>query len=56
VKELVEFVKKSGGLDYAVGIMKKYQQKAKNILKQFPDSDAKKSLYLILDYVIERKF
>lgn len=42
VKELVEFVKKSGGLDYAIGVMKDFQQKAQNILDEFPDSDAKK--------------
>ena len=56
VKELIEFVKKSGGLDYAIGVMKDYQQKAKNILAEFPDSEAKHSLNLMLDYVIERKF
>lgn len=56
VKELIEFVKKSGGLDYAIGVMKDFQQKAKDLLNDFPDSDAKKSLLLMLDYVIERKF
>ena len=56
VKELIEFVKKSGGLDYAMDVMKDFQQKAKNLLNDFPDSDAKKSLNLMLDYVIERKF
>lgn len=56
VKELIEFVKKSGGLDYAVGVMKDFQQKAKNILDEFPNSEAKTSLNLMLDYVIERKF
>ena len=56
VKELIEFVKKSGGLDYAIGVMKNYQQKAKDILAEFPDSEAKHSLNLMLDYVIERKF
>ncbi|MBS1571415.1 MAG: polyprenyl synthetase family protein [Bacteroidetes bacterium] len=56
VKELIDFVKKSGGLDYAISIMKDYQQKAKNILNDFPDSDAKSSLLLMLDYVVERKF
>ena len=55
VKELVEFVKNSGGLDYAISVMKDYQQKAKNILNEFPDSEPKKSLLLMLDYVIERK-
>lgn len=56
VKELIDFVKKSGGLDYAIGVMKDFQQKAKNILNEFPDSEAKHSLNLMLDYVIERKF
>ena len=56
VKELIDFVKNAGGLDYAVGVMKEYQQKAKNILSEFPESDAKNSLQLMLDYVIERKY
>ena len=56
VKELIEFVKKSGGLEYAVTVMKDFQQKAKDILNDFPDSEAKHSLHLMLDYVIERKF
>lgn len=56
VKELIDFVKKSGGLDYAIGVMKDFQQKAKDILNDFPDSQAKNSLHLMLDYVIERKF
>lgn len=56
VKELIAFVKSSGGLDYAVGVMQNYQQRAKNILNEFPDSEAKRSLHLMLDYVIERKF
>lgn len=56
VKELIAFVKSTGGLDYAIGMMKDYQAKAKLILNEFPESDAKHSLHLMLDYVIERKF
>lgn len=56
VKELINFVKSSGGLDYAFGVMKNFQQKAKDILNEFPDSEAKRSLHIMLDYVIERKF
>jgi len=55
VRELVEFVKSSGGMDYAIQTMKNYQQKALDILAEFPDSEAKKSLKLMLDYVISRK-
>jgi octaprenyl-diphosphate synthase len=56
VKELINFVKSSGGLDYAIKVMKDFQQKAKDILNEFPDSEPKKSLLIMLDYVIERKF
>lgn len=56
VKELITFVKSSGGLEYAITKMKDFQQKAKDILNEFPDSEPKKSLHLMLDYVIERKF
>lgn len=56
VKELINFVKSSGGLDYAMTVMKDFQQKAKDILNEFPDSQPKRSLHIMLDYVIERKF
>ncbi|AZB27062.1 MULTISPECIES: polyprenyl synthetase family protein [Chryseobacterium] len=56
VKELIEFVKSSGGLEYAIKVMKDFQQKAKDILDEFPESEARKSLHIMLDYVIERKF
>jgi octaprenyl-diphosphate synthase len=56
VKELIEFVKNSGGLEYAIKVMKDFQQKAKDLLNEFPDSEARKSLHSMLDYVIERKF
>lgn len=56
VKELIAFVKDSGGLDYAIRVMTDFQQKAKDLLNEFPDSEAKKSLHSMLDYVIERKF
>ncbi len=55
VRELVEFVKSSGGMDYAIKTMKDYQQKALDILAEFPDNEAKESLKLMLDYVINRK-
>ena len=55
VRELVEFVKSSGGMDYAIKTMKDYQQKALDILADFPDNEAKESLKLMLDYVISRK-
>jgi len=56
VKELIAFVKESGGLEYAISAMKDFQQKAIEILQTFPDTEDRRSLRLMLDYVIERKF
>lgn len=55
VKEVIEFVKNNQGLEYAVKKMKHYQQEAMDILKDFPESDYKNSLKLMVDYVIDRK-
>ena len=55
VSELIEIVKESGGLIYAKRKMLDYHKKALTILNKFDDSDAKKSLKLMIDYVIERK-
>tara|TARA_R110000787_G_scaffold96415_4_gene199777 strand:- start:22118 stop:23095 length:978 start_codon:yes stop_codon:yes gene_type:complete len=55
VKELIQFVKSKGGLEYAVSIMKQYQNKALTILQKCPDSTYKDSLELMVNYVIDRK-
>lgn len=55
VKEVIDFVKKNGGLDYAVRRMKEFQNEALIILKDYPDSPYKESLELMVNYVIERE-
>ena len=55
VAELIVLVKNTGGLKYASKIMKNYQKEALNILSEFPDSEAKNTLKLLVDYVINRK-
>lgn len=55
VKEVIAFVKSSGGLDYATTRMKAYQEEALQILSQYPDSTFKSSLELMVNYVIDRK-
>jgi octaprenyl-diphosphate synthase len=55
VKEVIAFVKKKGGLDYAVSKMKDFQKEACGILEAYPDSEYKNSLLEMVDYVIERK-
>ena len=55
VKEVIAYVKESGGLDYAVEKMKEFQQQAMELIKPYPDSPYKDSLVLMVDYVIDRK-
>src|SRR5699024_7592865 len=55
VKEVIQFVKDAGGLEYAQEKMKKYQKQAFEILKPYPDSEYKKSLELMMNYVIDRE-
>jgi len=55
VREIVEFVTKNGGLEYATQKMEEFKEKALLLLNNFPDSEPKNSLKLMLTYVIERK-
>jgi len=53
--ELYNIVKSCGGIDYSKKIMKKYHDKAIGILNEFEDNEAKKSLLLLLKFIINRK-
>jgi len=55
VKEVIQFVKDHGGLEYAVSKMKAFQQEALALLNTYPDSEYKASLELMVNYVIDRK-
>jgi len=55
VAEVILLVKENGGLDYATKIMLRYYNEALDILEEFEDNEAKKSLKLLLDYVVNRK-
>lgn len=55
VKEVIAFVKDSGGLQYAETKMLAFRDEAMQILTSFPNSEYRESLELLLDYVIERK-
>jgi len=55
VKEVIAFVKQNGGLEYAVKKMKAYQMEALQMLQQYPESEYRASLELMVNYVIERK-
>ncbi|MDG1804143.1 polyprenyl synthetase family protein [Flavicella sp.] len=55
VKEVINFVKDNGGIEYTISKMKTYQNKALAILNSYPDSDYKDSLKTMINYVVERK-
>ncbi|WKZ61703.1 MAG: polyprenyl synthetase family protein [Cyclobacteriaceae bacterium] len=54
VNEVIAFVKKSGGIEYANAVMEKYHQEALQLLNIFPESDYKKSLIQLVQFTIER--
>lgn len=55
VNEVITFVKKSGGLEYANEAMTRYFEEAMLLLNDFPDSDYKRSLEGLVRYTIDRK-
>ena len=55
VQEVIEFVIKKGGIPYAEKAMHQYKDKALNVLREFPDSDAKAALEQLVIYTTERK-
>jgi octaprenyl-diphosphate synthase len=55
VSEVIQFVKDSGGIEYASNIMKNFQNEAFELLGSFPDSVYKQSLIDLVKYTIERE-
>lgn len=54
VKEVIEYVKQSGGIEYAKETMSRYHQAAIQQLQDLPDSAFKKSLAQLVQFTIER--
>ena len=55
VNDLIRFVEKNGGIDYARKKMTEQMQKALQILSEFPDSDAKSALFRLVEFTAQRK-
>ncbi|WP_196885345.1 polyprenyl synthetase family protein [Aureivirga sp. CE67] len=55
VKEVIQFVKDNGGMEYTIEKMNEYHKKAMDILETYPESEYKTSLKTMVNYVIERK-
>ncbi len=54
VAEVIDFVKKSGGIEYAQSVMTKFFNEAMEILDDFEDSVYKTSLGQLVQFTIER--
>lgn len=54
-REIVDFVRKNGGIDYAFKTAHEYSLKAKEELKIFPDSPSRIVMEGLVDFVIDRK-
>jgi len=54
IASLIEFAKIHGGIEYAEKRMLAYKQKADEIIYTMPDSDARTSLLLLSDYIVQR--
>ncbi|MDH4057300.1 MAG: polyprenyl synthetase family protein [Cyclobacteriaceae bacterium] len=54
IKEVISFVKQSGGIEYAHEVMGKFHQEALNLLTPMPESEYKKSLIQLVQFTIER--
>ena len=55
VQEVVDFVRHSGGLDYARSRMEEHITKAKELLFTFPQSDVRDSFESLLEFTVVRK-
>ncbi|MBL6657346.1 MAG: polyprenyl synthetase family protein [Flavobacteriales bacterium] len=55
VSKVLSLVKQSGGIEYTIEKMKGYQNRALSLLKTFDDNESRKSLELLVNFVIERK-
>ncbi|GAB4327944.1 MAG: polyprenyl synthetase family protein [Bacteroidales bacterium] len=55
VREVIDMVNHSGGLEYARGKMLEYHDAALEILNRFPASPARSALHKLVDFTIERK-
>jgi octaprenyl-diphosphate synthase len=55
VKEVIDFVRQSGGLEYATKVMYDYRNQAFEILDTFEESEARTALKELVVYVTERE-
>ena len=56
IKEIINIVSKSGGLEYAQNKMLEYRDEALSILNSFPETPVRKALEELVRYTTDRKY
>ena len=54
VREVIDYVKRSGGIEYALKSMNKFHEEALAILQELPESSYKNSLQQLVQFTIDR--
>lgn len=55
VREVIDYVRSTDALSYAHGRMMEYRDQAVEVLHKLPESEARSSLELLVDYTVHRK-
>ncbi|HKJ33903.1 MAG TPA: polyprenyl synthetase family protein [Balneolales bacterium] len=55
IKEIIEFVKDKGGIEYTRNVMNSYVNKAYELLQQFPESESRNNMEDLIYFVVTRK-
>jgi len=55
IQEIIGFVVEKKGIEYSVNKMNEFKDEALNLISNYTDNDAKKSLYMLVEYVITRE-
>ncbi len=55
IREVISYVKASGGIEYATATMNRYHEKAISILRELPDSAYRQALEQLVKFTIERR-
>lgn len=56
VKKVIRIVTEAGGIAYAENKMKDYYIKAKTILEELPDNEARQGLSDLVNFIVDRKY
>ncbi|RMH66651.1 MAG: polyprenyl synthetase family protein [Calditrichaeota bacterium] len=54
IREIIQFARRYGGIDYARRMQEHYVEKAREAIAPYPDSIVKKAMIQFVDYVVER--